>query len=253
MVNYKSQILALLKSIETGDASAISCINPAKYIQHNLGVADGIEGFGAVLQALPKGSAKANVVRAFQEDDFVFTHTEYNFFGPKIGFDIFRFEDGKVVEHWDNMIETALTTVSGRSQTDGETQATDLEKTKTNKEIIKDFYNAIFINGKFEKIGQYFNGDTYLQHNPMVPDGVSGLMKTMQSLAAQGASFSITKLHKVLGEGNFVLTVGEGAMGTQAMTYYDLFRLENDKVVEHWDVIEPLMPKEQWKNTNGKF
>ena len=35
-----------------------------------------------------------------------FLHTDYNFFGPKIGFDIFRFEDGKIVEHWDNLQET---------------------------------------------------------------------------------------------------------------------------------------------------
>jgi predicted SnoaL-like aldol condensation-catalyzing enzyme len=72
---------------------------PNQYIQHNLAVADGLAGFGAVLQALPKGSAKANTVRAFQDGNFVFTHTEYNFFGPKIGFDIFRFEEGKIVEH----------------------------------------------------------------------------------------------------------------------------------------------------------
>ena len=58
-------------------------------------------------QAVPKGSAKVNTVRVFQDGDFVFTHTDYNVFGPKIGFDIFRFEDGKIVEHWDNLQETA--------------------------------------------------------------------------------------------------------------------------------------------------
>jgi predicted SnoaL-like aldol condensation-catalyzing enzyme len=40
-------------------------------------------------------------VRAFRDGDLVFTQSEYKFFGPKAGFDVFRFEDGKVVEHWD--------------------------------------------------------------------------------------------------------------------------------------------------------
>ncbi|MGH2553166.1 MAG: nuclear transport factor 2 family protein, partial [Chitinophagaceae bacterium] len=120
----KQKVVALLKSIETGDSVPVSYINPNKYIQHNLGVADGLAGFGAVLQQLPPNSAKANTVRAFQDGDFVFTHTEYNFFGPKIGFDIFRFEDGKIVEHWDNLIAVQPKNPSGRTQTDGETAIT---------------------------------------------------------------------------------------------------------------------------------
>lgn len=103
----KQKVVALLKSIETGETNPIGYINPNKYIQHNLGAADGLAGFGALMAALPKGSAKVNTVRAFQDGDFVFTHTDYNFFGPKIGFDILRFEDGKIVEHWDNLQETA--------------------------------------------------------------------------------------------------------------------------------------------------
>jgi predicted SnoaL-like aldol condensation-catalyzing enzyme len=46
-------------------------------------------------------------IRVFQDGDFVFAHTEYDFFGPKIGFDIFRFEKGLIVEPWDNLQETA--------------------------------------------------------------------------------------------------------------------------------------------------
>ncbi len=97
--NPKSLVSALLKSIETGETGPVASINPTKYIQHNVAVGDGLAGFGAVLQALPKGSAKVNTVRVFQDGDFVFAHTEYDFFGPKIGFDVFRFEGGKIVEH----------------------------------------------------------------------------------------------------------------------------------------------------------
>ena len=53
------------------------------------------------MQNAPEGGFKANVIRVFEDGNYVFTHTKYDFFGPKAGFDVFRFEDGKIVEHWD--------------------------------------------------------------------------------------------------------------------------------------------------------
>ena len=68
-----------------------------------------------------------NTVRVFQDGDFVFAHTDYNFFGPKIGFDIFRFDNGQIVEHWDNLQETpAAPNPSDYTMTDGEVSANDL-------------------------------------------------------------------------------------------------------------------------------
>ena len=87
----KDKVVALLNSFNTGDQGPIAYINPQKYIQHNLDVADGLAGFGAVMQNAPEGGFKANVVRAFQDGDYVFTHTEYDFFGPKAAFDVFSF------------------------------------------------------------------------------------------------------------------------------------------------------------------
>ena len=142
----KAQVVALLKSIETGEAAPVAVVNPAKYIQHNLAVGDGLAGFGAVLQALPKGSAKVNTVRVFQDGEFVFAHTEYNFFGPKIGFDIFRFEGGKIVEHWDNLQETpAKPNPSGRTMIDGPAVAADLDKTAANKKLVAAFVDDILV------------------------------------------------------------------------------------------------------------
>jgi predicted SnoaL-like aldol condensation-catalyzing enzyme len=138
-MDNKLKVVELLKSIETGASEPVAYINPNKYIQHNLAVGEGLAGFGAVLQALPKGSAKASTVRAFQDGDFVFTHTEYNFFGPKIGFDIFRFEDGKIVEHWDNLQEIAKPNPSGHTMIDGTAEIKDLDKTEANKTLVMTF------------------------------------------------------------------------------------------------------------------
>ena len=103
----REKAVALLNSLETGDPEPVGHINPDKYIQHNLMVKDGLAGFGELMQHIPKGSIKVNVLRAFSDGMYVFTHTEYDFFGPKAGFDIFRFENGKIAEHWD-VIETIL-------------------------------------------------------------------------------------------------------------------------------------------------
>lgn len=114
-LSNKDKAVALINSIQTGDHAPIAYVNPNKYIQHNLAVGDGLAGFGAVMQTLPAGSAKASVKRAFQDGDFAVLHTEYDFFGPKAGFDIFRFENGQIVEHWDNLQEIAPANPSGHT------------------------------------------------------------------------------------------------------------------------------------------
>lgn len=253
-ISNRQKVVALLKSIETGDQEPVSYINPDKYIQHNLEVADGLAGFGALLQQLPPNSSKVNVVRAFQDGDYVFTHTEYNFFGPKIGFDIFRFENGKIVEHWDNLQETPTKpNPSGHTMIDGATEIKDLDKTEANKTLVRNFVEDILVNGRMEKLAGYFDGDNYIQHNPNIPDQLSGLGAALEALRKQGIFLKFDKIHKVLGEGNFVLIVSEGRFGKDHNSFYDLFRVENGKIAEHWDVIESIPAKETWKNNNGKF
>jgi predicted SnoaL-like aldol condensation-catalyzing enzyme len=250
----KAQVVALLKSIETGQAEPVAVVNPAQYTQHNLAVGDGLAGFGAVLQALPKGSAKVNTVRVFQDGDFVFAHTDYNFFGPKIGFDIFRFEGGKIVEHWDNLQETpAQPNPSGRTMVDGPTVATDLDKTAANKKLVAAFVDDILVNGRMDRLAGYYDGDKYHQHNPQIADGLSGLGAALQAMAKAGVTMKYHKVHMVLGQGNFVLTASEGDFAGKPSAFYDLFRVEGGKIAEHWDTIETIPPRSEWKNANGKF
>jgi predicted SnoaL-like aldol condensation-catalyzing enzyme len=253
-MSYKQKVVDLLKSIETNESKPVSYINPNQYTQHNLAIADGLSGFGAVLAALPANSAEVNTVRAFQDGNYVFTHTEYNFFGPKIGFDIFRFEDDLIVEHWDNLQETPKTTnPSGRTMIDGALEITDHSKSEANKTLVTNFVTDILLNGEMSKLQSYFNGDHYIQHNPSIADGLSGLGAALEALAKQGIQMKYEKVHHVLGEGNFVLVVSEGSFAEQHTSFYDLFRVENGKIAEHWDTIEAIPTKDTWKNNNGKF
>ncbi|MFP4846731.1 nuclear transport factor 2 family protein [Winogradskyella sp. PE311] len=253
-MSKKDKVVALLNSFNTGDQTPISYINPEKYIQHNLGVGDGLAGFGEVMQHAPPGGFKANVIRAFQDGDYVFAHTEYDFFGPKAAFDVFRFEDDKIVEHWDNMLPVSSANPSGHTQFDGATSLTDLDKTEANKTKVQDFINTVLLKGEMDVITNYINPKNYIQHNPGVADGLEGFGAAMKYFAENKMVMEYDTLHKVLGQGNFVLTLSEGKFGKDVHTaFYDLFRLEDGLIVEHWDVIAPIPPKAEWKNDNGKF
>jgi predicted SnoaL-like aldol condensation-catalyzing enzyme len=222
--------------------------------QHNPAVADGLAGFGALLRQLPEGSAKVNTVRALQDGDYVFTHTEYDLLGPKIGFDIFRFENDLIIEHWDNLQEKPTArNPSGHTMLDGPTQATDLGNKQANKALVRAFVDDILVTGKTDKLASYFDGDNYIQHNPQIADRLSGLGAALEAMAKQGVTMKYDRIHKVLGEGNFVLVVSEGSFGGRHTSFYDLFRVDKDKIAEHWDTIETIPPREQWKNSNGKF
>jgi len=68
-----------------------------------------------------------------------------------------------------------------------------------------------------------------------------------------GVTMKYERIHRVLGEGNFVLVASEGSLGGKPTSFYDLFRVENGKIAEHWDTIETIAPRSEWKNANGKF
>ena len=252
----EQKVVDVLKSIETGASEPIAFINAESYTQHNLGVADGLSGFGAALAGLASYPEKArvNTVRVFADGDYVVAHTDYNFFGPKIGFDIFRFQDGKIVEHWDNLQETpASANPSGHTMIDGATEIKDLDKTAANKELVKNFVHDVLMGENPGKLTEYFDGNAYIQHNPAIADGLDGLGAALAAMAEAGLKMIYDTNHIILGQGNFVLSVSEGNFCGRYVAYYDLFRVENGKIAEHWDAIQDIPAKEEWLNTNGKF
>ena len=249
----KDQIRALLKAIETGDAAAVAVVNQDKYIQHNPQTHEGGEGLAALFKRLSKTSPRVNVVRAFTDGDYVFAHTEYDFATRRIGFEVFRFEDDLAVEHWDNIQARQGLNPSGHSMVDGPTEATDLESTEANREIVRDFAEDVLINRQFKKLDQYIDDSLFTQHNPAIADGRQALRSALEATHLDGLSIGYNRTHRVLAEGNFVLSVSEGTRDGVHSSFYDLFRLAGGKIVEHWDTIEAIPPRSEWKNDNGKF
>jgi len=134
----KDQIRALLKGIETGDPEAVVVVNEAKYIQHNPLTREGNVGLAELFKRLSLTSPSVEIVRVFEDGDYVFAHTDYDFNEVDIGFEVFRFEDGLAVEHWDNLqSKPASLNPSGHSMIDGSTEVTDIERTGENRELIR--------------------------------------------------------------------------------------------------------------------
>jgi len=252
-VTKKDQIRALLKSIETGDPGPVAVVNEAKYIQHNPQTREGSEGLAALFQRLSKTSPRVNIVRAFEDGDFVFAHTEYDFASPKIGFEVFRFEDGQAVEHWDNIQERQAPNQSGRIMVDGPTEADDLELTESNRASVRSFVDVVLVDGHLDRLTDFVDDDTYTEHNPRLGDGVPVLRSALEVEDESGRRIDYHRIHRVLAEGSFVLCVSEGNYGGEHTAFYDLFRLAEGKVVEHWDTTEKIAPCSEWKNDNGKF
>lgn len=240
--------------METGDPAPTGVINPEKFVQHHPEAIDGPPGPGNLFKGITPGTVKVNTVRVFQDGDFVFAHTEYDWPGVRIGFDIFRFEGEKIVEHWDNLQEPPPPpNPSGRTMTDGPTDAKDLEKTEANKQLIRAYVEDTFVHNHLDKFAGYFAGDQYLQHNPRRGDGASTLGDALKAMLAKGAPLRFDHLHKILGEGDFVLAVSEGNFGGRHLCFNDLYRVEAGKIAEHWDVVQAIPEKGQWKNPRGKF
>ena len=235
------QIRTLLKGIETGDPEAVAVVNPTKYIQHNPQTHEGGEGLAALFKRLSKTSPRVNIVRAFEDGDYVFAHTEYDFASLRIGFEVFRFENDLVVEHWDNIQERQGPNPSGHTMVDGPTEATDLALTEANREIVRSFMEDVLVRHQLDKLGQYIERERFIEHNPAT------------SLAGKANATTYDRIHRVLAEGDFVLAVSEGSNGEVHSAFYDLFRVSAGKLVEHWDTIEAIAPRSEWKNDNGKF
>ncbi len=249
----KDQIRALLKSIETGDPGPVSVVNEEKYIQHNPQTHEGSEGLVALFQRLSKTSPRVNIVRAFEDGDFVFAHTEYDFSRRNIGFEVFRFEDGRAVEHWDNIQARLGPNLSDHSMVDGATDAVDHELTENNRALVRSFAETILVDGQLDRLTDYIMNGDYTEHNPRLADGGSALRLALEDEDNGVRQIDYHCIHRVLAEGNFVLCVSEGNFDGSHSAFYDLFRVSGAKLVEHWDTTEKIAPKSEWKNNNGKF
>lgn len=254
----REKALALIGTFASGDTRMAASLLAESYIQHNLAYGTGRDAFIASVEYLASAPVKttAENIRAFEDGDKVFLQTVYNFAGAgkQVAFDIFRFdENGLIAEHWDNLAAIAAPNPSGHTQIDGNMAVEDIDKTEENRKLVENFLYDVMQGKHPEKTASYFDGDKYIQHNISISDGLSGLGAALEAMAKQGIQMVYVRTHMVLAEGNFVLGVSEGTFGGVPTSYYDLWRIENGKIAEHWDVMETIADPATWRNSNGKF
>lgn len=219
-----------------------------RYTQHSTGVKDGKEGFIEFFSDFVKRNPKRDIqiVRGFEDGQYVFLQAyqslndgEYQY----VTTDFFDTDENeKIIEHWDVIAEYAEQTPSGHTSVDGPTEITDLDKTEENKELVRKLImDALMEGGNPENLPTYISSETYIQHNKEVPDGLEAFM----ALATNpNRSLNYKRIVLLVGQGNFVATLCEANWKDETMdqdyAQVDLFRIENGKVVEHWDNVEPV-------------
>jgi predicted SnoaL-like aldol condensation-catalyzing enzyme len=233
------------------DPSAVDRWVAPGYKQHSSMAADGPEALRGLVAGLREGF-RYEGARVIADGDLVALHGTYYGFGPEplVAFDLFRVNDGKLTEHWDALTPMAKTTVSGRSQTDGPTEPTDLDLTEANRRLATEFATKVLKGADYSLLTHYISTQTYHQHNPEAGDGLEAFGAVAAKWAAQGKNLVFKTTHKVVAEGDFVLLQSEGEFGTPA-AYWDLLRFKDGKIVEHWDIIAPI-PTEL-PHANGLF
>ncbi len=251
--DHKTRICALLKSIETGDPAGVAVVDESKYIQHNPQTHEGGEGLAALFQRLSKSSPRVNVVRIFADGAYVFGHTEYDFSTRRIGFEVFRFAGDRAVEHWDNIQPRRGPNPSGHSMVDGPTEATDLDQTEANRSLVRSFVEEVLIDRRVDRLGHYIDADGFTEHNPKMKDGIHSVRARLEATSGDRRVVEYERIHRSLAEGSFVLTVCEGQLSGVHTAFYDLFRVRDGKLAEHWDTTEAVPARSEWKNDNGKF
>lgn len=254
-MTQKQTVGTFLGAVLQQDAAKMRQLANADYIQHNPFIPTGLEPFIQMLPVLKQHGTTAENIRMFEDGNYVFMHNIWRNAKPfgadeMVSFDIIRIdENGKVAEHWDAMMAQTPPNPSGRTLTDGLVAAIDLDKTEANKAQVKRLF-GVLINGTPEQAGAAVQANfaaDYKQHNPVAADGLQGFMAAMPS-----ERWVFKRQHRVLGQGNFVLSIAEGTHKGKPVAFYDLLRLENGKIVEHWDVIQAI-PTQGLANHNGMF
>jgi predicted SnoaL-like aldol condensation-catalyzing enzyme len=241
---------AINKAVMAGDVETASSLVTENYIQHTPVVPNGRKGLEILVSKIKKQeipAPKITNVRTFSDGNFVILHHDVMWPDRKAMFEIFRMDNGLAAEHWSGIMNHPEKTANGHTMLDGATDITDRSNTETNKAFAKSFVETVLIKGQFDKILDYYHPNI-IQHNPFIDNSVQGLIKGIENLQTQGITIEIQKIWNVFGEGNFVLICSEGLFTGKPTAFFDLFRIENGKIVEHWDVLQEIPVKSAHEN-----
>jgi len=145
---------------------------------------------------------------------------------------------GRVITTWRDCIP------SGRGLMDGETRIRDLDRTAANKEVVRAFITDGLRDGNIHHLSRYVSSRTFFQHNLLLEDGLAALAGFLSGKKARGETFRYEKILHLIGQGNFVVSLCAVRSGEDDLRIFDIFRLEDGKIVEHWSNSEIRPPED---------
>jgi predicted SnoaL-like aldol condensation-catalyzing enzyme len=118
------------------------------------------------------------------------------------------------------------------------------------KETVVAFYKMVFYDHKVTEAFKTYVGASYKQHNPLVPDGIEPSVAFL-SKRFEANPQAINEIKRVIADGDLVAVHVHSRLNDadRGRAIVDIFRLDNGKIVEHWDVIQPVPENAQNNNT----
>ena len=229
---------------------SIGLFSPS-FCQHGVWAADGPDDVRAFISSLPE-NASCTVHRVLADGDMVATHASYSNLStaPQVGFELWRLEDGLIVEHWDSYEPLVAGTASGNSQVDGPTEPGAADGMAT-KALVEEIVQTILVENDFSRLHEFLAGEDL---HPTQPALWQRDPRTGHRPGGTGRAGHQQAVHNAPSRGRrrrLRAHPSEGLFGGERYTFYDLFRVANGRAVEHWDVMTPE-PKEL-RHQNGLY
>lgn len=243
-------VLTTTAGISNRDASVIDQYVAPHYKEHAQMAADGPDGLRSFIADLPEDFGYERL-RVIADDSHVVIQGIYHGFGPDplAAFDIWKVEEGLIVEHWD-----ALATLDQprdkAAEADEFPSVTEAAATEASRDLVTEFVTRVLVGNDSSALPQYLSPDGFTDHRAGVAAGIDGFAVAQSAAADQGQAHVYTTIHQVVAEGDFVFTRAEGTTAG-AVSFNDLWRVADGLIVEHWSIIEPI--ENEHPHNNGAF
>lgn len=261
----RKTLQSAFKAAAANDFDAFMATAADPYIQHSPDLPDGWKPVWDLLANRPEGFSSKTMQwlgeSGFLESgDFLVMLREVNRGdgtpNSKI-VDLLRFDDeGKYAEHWDIRQPLSESTVSGHSETGAaeeyENNAVDYDEKieRRNAKIVVRFLNQAFNQGRLDEALDKFVSEGYVQHNPFIADGI----ESVKLAFAEGKIPTLTyDIKYVLPQNDLVVVYSKVTSPQGISAVVDILRVRDGKLVEHWDVVQPVPSDDDMPHDNGMF
>ncbi|MFM5949684.1 MAG: nuclear transport factor 2 family protein [Novosphingobium sp.] len=117
------------------------------------------------------------------------------------------------------------------------------DNTERNRKVITDFAQIFYAEKDVKRAFETYVVPDYIQHNPGIADGREAAIAALAPMfSAPGARFEVKRI-VVDGDHAVIHLFGQGDPATPGAAVADIYRLKDGKIVEHWDVLQPMPAK----------